>query len=107
MSASKITARTWKLLAGRDLTQSNGSGSISSKHGGHTTRNRWRHGISANRLHHHLQVERFLANAQIIIEQCEADCVNRRNNDAPKEVCHLTQDGPQEHQMRLLGAERD
>src|ERR1019366_7644482 len=107
MSASEIAARTWRLLAERELTQSNRSGRISSKQGGHTTRNRRRHGVGANGLHHHLQIESFLANAQIIIEQCEADCVDRRNKDASKEVSHLSQDRPQQQEMRLLGADRD
>src|ERR1700676_352154 len=107
MTASKIAARIWRILAERELTQSNRSGRISSKHGGHTTRNRRRHGIGANRLHHHLQIERFLANAQIIIEQCEADCMDRRNKNAAKEVSHLSQDSPQEHEMRLLCGDRE
>src|ERR1700688_3464904 len=99
MSASKIAATTWRLLAERELTQSNRSGRISSKHGGHTARNRRRHGVSAHGLHHHLQIERFLANAQIIIEQCKADCVDRRNKDPTKEVSHLSQDCPQHSEM--------
>src|SRR6202049_2168353 len=107
MSASKIAPRSSKLLAESELAPSNRSGRISSKHGGHTARNRRRHGIGANRPHHHLQIEGFLTNAQIIIEQCEADCMDRRNKNAAKEVSHLSQDSPQEHEMRLLCGDRE
>src|ERR1700681_1729004 len=105
MSASKIAARTRRILAERELTQSNRSGRISSKHGGHTARNRRRHGIGANRLHHHLQIERFLANAQIIIEQREADGAGRRHEDASNEVAQLRENRQENPELQLLGAD--
>src|ERR1700730_16272229 len=105
MSASKNAARPRKLLAERVLPPSNRSERISSKHGGHSARNRRRHGVGANRLHHHLQIERFLANAQIIIEQSEADCANWRHQDTPDKVAHLHENRPENQELSLLGVD--
>src|ERR1700685_2019875 len=99
---NRIAARSWSFRAEGEMSQPDRSGRISSKHRGCSAGNRRRHGVGANRLHHHLQIERFLTNAQIIIEQSEADGVDRRNKYAPKQASYLSEDRPQEHEMRLL-----
>ena len=105
MNANNSAEKARRALAERELAESKRSGRISSKRGGHAARNRRRHGIGANRLHHHLQIECFLANAQIIIEQCEADCADRRHEDAADEVPHLHEDRPEKHELGLFGVD--
>src|SRR5579863_7297439 len=106
MSARKMVASTRSLLGKVELPRSKGSGRIFSKHGGHTARNRRRHGVRAYGFHHYLQIERFLANAQIIIEQSEADGADRRHEDASNKVSHLRENRPKNQQFRLLRVDR-
>jgi hypothetical protein len=91
---NKIIVRTAQTLAAEPPIRRRGSGSISSKHARHAAGTRRRQRVPADPLHHHLQIERFFAHAQVIVIKRYADCSDGRDQDANEETCDLVHPHP-------------
>src|SRR6476620_58444 len=100
MTSASDKAATRRQAFGKKVsTEAGGSGSIASKLGGCPAANLHGRRIGSNRMHHHLQIECFLANAEIIIEQGKSNRADRRNQRAANEIADLHQDRPENDEL--------
>src|SRR5258708_36311902 len=79
------------------------SGRIASKHGWHATGNWGRHGSAANRLQHHLQVERLFAHSKVVVENSKCNRTNGSDENVPEEAPHLRQEHQDSYKLPIAG----